>query len=138
MNEIINQSESYIRILSTLIAVIVVVELLIRLPIKKKINSLLSVSSKAFNILFNPSISDLWKEKVLPIYSLKIFKTSFLLTFNLLFLLTIFLTISSITTIYYSNNFDETIKLVTNLHIQLFSIICGAIYFSIRTFLSNG
>lgn len=50
------------------------VEILLRLPLSVVLKRFLIISSKAKRVIRSPKISDHWKERILPIYAIELFK----------------------------------------------------------------
>ena len=70
---------------------VLVVELCIRSNYINLIYLIIKKSKKAINLIFNNKISDHWKEKIIPLYSLDIFKLSFQILLIFLSMVFIFL-----------------------------------------------
>jgi len=64
--------------------------LLSRLPISNEVNTLYRTSMKAVRIIRTSNISDHWKERVIPIYSVRILLGSLKLAISLIAILLIF------------------------------------------------
>lgn len=88
--------------LLTLLVCISSVEILIQLKFLSILGSILKSIKKVIHILPEASISDHWKEKVLPTYSLIIMKHSIQMFLILLFILSVFLVVD-----YFINGFLE-------------------------------
>jgi len=71
-------------------ATLVACEFILLLPFKKKFLGIVINSKKAKSVLLSKKISDNWKEKVLPVYAIKIFTASFSLLFLIFICLTPF------------------------------------------------
>ena len=76
--------------IALIICCIVSVEFFVRSDFKLSLFSLKVVSQKAFKIIKSDSISDCWKEKIIPIYAISMFKYSIKLFFILVFIFIIF------------------------------------------------
>ncbi len=74
-----------------LLICILSVEILIRLNFLSHLELILSVTKKVTHIIPQNSISDHWKEKIVPAYALRIMKSSLQILLILLFVLSIFL-----------------------------------------------
>ncbi len=94
--------------LASVVICICGVELLIRAPLYDSLQSLLHYARKSSQVIASSRISDHWKEKVLPTYSLKVFQGTlklfaiFVVVFGLLFVLSLgldFLFLSGETTL---------------------------------------
>jgi hypothetical protein len=59
-----------------IICCMVSVELFIRSNFKLTVSSLMAVSQKAIKIIKSKNISDHWKEKIIPLYAISMFKYS--------------------------------------------------------------
>lgn len=81
--------------LTSIVICICGVELLIRAPLYDSLQTLLRYARKSSQVIASSRISDHWKEKVLPTYSLKVFQGSlklfviFLVVFGLLLLVSL-------------------------------------------------
>lgn len=67
------------------------VEIFIKFNFFTIIDSIFKIYKKVINILPNKNISDHWKEKVIPVYALKIMKCSLQIFFILLSIISLFL-----------------------------------------------
>ena len=76
--------------LCIIIASIISLEILLRFNILLKFNSIIILINKSVNTILSKIIGDNWKEKVIPIYSLKIMKFSLQIIFVLLLIAVIF------------------------------------------------
>jgi len=72
------------------------------------VNSLIQLNKKAYQVILNKKVSDNWKEKIIPEYSLKILKISILMILVPIFLFFIFY----LTSLFFNNfqNFIFSIK----------------------------
>lgn len=77
--------------LALILVCILSVEIFIRLNFLLHIDSILKVTKKVTYIILQKKISDHWKEKVIPIYALKIMTSSLQIFFILLFITSLFL-----------------------------------------------
>ena len=68
---------------------IIVIEIILNFKFFYKLNLITKLLNKAIKIITNKKISDHWKEKIIPKYSIKIFRISFLII--LLFSLILFI-----------------------------------------------
>jgi hypothetical protein len=59
-----------------LVVCILSVEIFIRLKFTQALISIIDISYKVFHLILKVSVSDHWKEKVIPAYSLKMIKFS--------------------------------------------------------------
>ncbi len=66
-------------VLVSLPATILVVEAVFASPIIKLVRALAAQSRKSLRLLGNARVSDHWKERILPVYALKIFRDSMLI-----------------------------------------------------------
>ena len=73
-----------------LIVCILSVEVFIRLNFLSHLNSILIVTKKVTYVIQQNSISDHWKEKVIPSYALKIMKYSLKILLILIFIMSLF------------------------------------------------
>ena len=76
--------------IALIICCIASVELFIRSDFKSSILSIMAFSEKAIKIIKSENISDHWKEKIIPIYAIFMFKYSIKSFFILILILTIF------------------------------------------------
>tara|TARA_B100000131_G_C17705706_1_gene446592 strand:- start:112 stop:468 length:357 start_codon:yes stop_codon:yes gene_type:complete len=53
-------------------------------------NSLIKLNIKAYKIIVNKNVSDNWKEKIIPEYSLRMIKISLAMLLNLVFIILLF------------------------------------------------
>jgi hypothetical protein len=67
------------------------VEVFIRLNFLSHIDTILKVAKRVTYVIPKNNISDHWKEKVIPIYALRIMKYSLQILLILLFIITLFL-----------------------------------------------
>ena len=67
------------------------VEVFIRLNFLSHLDSILKASKKAIYIIPKNNISDHWKEKVIPVYALRIMKYSLQILLTLLLIIFLFL-----------------------------------------------
>ena len=75
------------------------VEVFIRLNLLSHLDSILKVTKKITNVIPKNSISDHWKEKVIPVYALKIMKYSLQILLIFLLIISLFF----ITDFFYNN-----------------------------------
>jgi hypothetical protein len=61
-----------------------------------------TVIQKVVYVIFSRKISDHWKEKILPVYALRIMRYSLQILIILLFIITLFITVN-----YFYNNFGN-------------------------------
>ena len=92
--------------ISLFLICILAIEVLLRLRFSFFLKSMIGDIEKTINIASNPNISDHWKEKFIPAYSLKIIKSSLRI---ILILLLIFLMLA-ITEIFLQNFIDFLIS----------------------------
>ena len=76
--------------LCIIIASIISLEILFRFNLLLKFNSIIILINKSVNTILSKNISDNWKEKVIPTYSLKIMKFSLQIIFLLILIACIF------------------------------------------------
>lgn len=98
------------------------VEIFIRSNFLSILNLIIKFTKKANYVITNNSISDHWKEKAIPAYSLKIMKSSLQILLLLLFMFFLFF-ISD----YFINNFLEFISSITGI-IESILIAFGYVY----------
>ncbi len=67
------------------------VEVFIRLNFLSYLDSFLRVTKRVTYVIPNNNISDHWKEKIIPVYALRIMKYSLQILLILLFIMTLFL-----------------------------------------------
>ena len=107
-----------------LILCIFSVEALIRSNYFKLINSTIKVSKKALFTILNKNISDHWKEKIVPKYSIQMMKYSFQMLSILFFIIFLFFVVDFI--------FDDLIKLTFSLKGIIEAILFSFIYVYLR------
>tara|TARA_Y100000389_G_C17355298_1_gene460721 strand:+ start:182 stop:538 length:357 start_codon:yes stop_codon:yes gene_type:complete len=73
-----------------LLVCILSIEILIRLNFLSFIDSILKETRKVTNVISQDNISDHWKEKVIPVYALRIMKYSIQISFVLLVIISFF------------------------------------------------
>jgi len=61
------------------IATLIACEIAIQAPLRSALGELLNLIQRSYKTIKSSKISDHWKETILPIYSLRMFKASFLL-----------------------------------------------------------
>tara|TARA_B100001250_G_scaffold114528_1_gene96967 strand:+ start:2619 stop:2975 length:357 start_codon:yes stop_codon:yes gene_type:complete len=74
-----------------LLVCIISVEVFIKLNFVSRLDSILKIAKKVTYLIPNNNISDHWKEKVIPIYALRIMKFSLQILMILLLLLSFFI-----------------------------------------------
>lgn len=84
------------------------VEVFIRLNFLSYLDSILKVTKKVTYIILQEKISDHWKEKVIPVYALKLMKYSLQILLILLFILSLFFIID----IFINNFLAFTLSLI--------------------------
>ena len=78
-----------------LVLCLLFVEIFIRSNYILLINSTIKVSKKATYVILNKSISDHWKENIIPAYSLQMMKSSFQILLILLLIIYIFIIVDN-------------------------------------------
>ena len=93
-------------ILSSLI--IVSIEVILRSNYIYLLKSLLKINKKVVNLVLNKNISDQWKEKIIPIYSIQMIKFSLSMLLIIFFIILVFFIIN----IFFNefNNFIFSVK----------------------------
>ena len=93
-------------ILSLLI--IVSIEVILRSNYIYLLKSLLKINKKVVNLVLNKNISDQWKEKIIPIYSIQMIKFSLSMLLIIFFIILVFFIIN----IFFNefNNFIFSVK----------------------------
>lgn len=91
-----------------LLVCVLSVEVFIRLNFLSNLDSILKVTKKVTYVIPKNSISDHWKEKVIPAYALKIMKYCLQILLILLLILFLFF----ITDLFYTNFLAFTLSLV--------------------------
>lgn len=81
-------------------------EILIRFNLILKFNSIINLINKSANTIFSKNISDNWKEKVIPAYSLKIMKLSLQIIFVLILIACIFYVVNILNVGFFSYLFS--------------------------------
>ena len=74
-----------------LIICILSVEIILRLNLLLSLDSIINITKRVSHIITQDKISDHWKEKIIPIYALKIMQHSLKILFILLVVLSLFL-----------------------------------------------
>ncbi len=100
------------------------IEVLFRSNYIDLIYSIIKLSKKASYTIFNKNISDHWKEKIIPTYSLQMMKSSILMLLNILLIIFIF--------IFADKFFDSFLKFTFTLKGIIESILFAFIYAYIR------
>lgn len=114
--------------------VVVFVELILFLPVKKRAQQILRISRKAISVMRSPNISDHWKEKALPRYSRELIVSSLLSTFYLVILFLGFVGTYGIFGLLFIGDPNEILGTLSLLEMQLVTVIWGMLY----AFLRNG
>jgi len=112
-----------------LLICILSVEIFVRLNLLSHLDSIHSVTRKVAHIIPQNSISDHWKEKIVPAYALSIMKSSLRILLILLFVLSIFLIAELL--------FNDFFKHVLSLIGVLESLAFASGYIFIRKFFLN-
>jgi len=112
-----------------LLICILSVEIFIRLNILSHLDSIYSVTRKVTHIITQNSISDHWKEKIVPAYALSIMKSSLQILLILLFVLSVFLIAELL--------LNDFFKLVLSLIGALESLAFASGYIFIKKFFLN-
>ena len=113
-------------------AVIAVVELMARLPLKTAVDGLLLYIPKAVHLITSSKISDHWKEKVIPVYAGKILRASLLLAFWMMLLLSVFGGLfGAVGFLVYGDIDTVWVKFLT-ISTQLMALIIGGLYWKLR------
>ena len=112
-----------------LILIIISIEIIIKSNYIFLFKSLIKIILKAKNIIFNKYVSDHWKEKIIPEYSLQMLKISFsmLLIFSLIVLL--FLVTDKF--------FSELLEFIFSIRGIILSILFGFSYIYLKNLLEN-
>jgi len=66
------------------IATLIACEIAIHAPFRSTLGELLNLMQRSYKTIKSSKVSDHWKETILPIYSLRMFKASFLLIYLIL------------------------------------------------------
>ena len=93
------------------------VEVFIRLNFLSHLDSILKVTKKVTHVIPQSNISDHWKEKVIPKYSLRIMKYSL----NILLILLLILSFFFIVDLFYNNFLVFTISLIGIIESMVFA-----------------
>jgi len=123
--------------LCVLPGVIVFVELIRLLPVTKHAYRILGVVQKALSVLKTPSISDHWKEKVLPCYSRQLIMSSIVSIFFLVILFLGFAGAYCVFGLFFIGDPYEVIGTFTLLETQIIAVILGIIYAFFRNRISR-
>ncbi len=127
-------------ILSTMPAivpsVILFVELFCWLPVTDHLKAIKSYSSRAVTVIHSKKISDHWKEKVLPAYSLKIMASSLSFGFYLLLLLVAFVFVYIMISFLLCGRLSIAVASVYRPEIQVAAAVVGLLYAVLRKRLS--
>ena len=110
--------------IALIICCMVSVELLIRSNVKLIFSSLVTIFEKAIKVIKSDNISDCWKEKIIPIYAISMFKYSIKSFFILVFIFIIFFLPSS----FLDNFFYFSISIIGIIE----SIVLCVAYFKVR------
>ena len=98
------------------------VEVFIRLNFLSHLDSILKVTKKVTNIIPKNNISDHWKEKVIPVYALRIMKYSLQILLILLLIISLFFIVG-----FFLNDFlASTLSLVGIIESMVFAF--GYVY----------
>lgn len=100
-----------------LLVCILSVEVFIKLNFLSHLDSILKVTKKVTYVIPQSSISDHWKEKVIPIYALRIMKYSLQILMILLLILSFFF----IADLFYNNFLAFTISLIGIIESMVFA-----------------
>ena len=114
-------------ILTTILAV-VLVELVVRLPLKSIISDVKTVSQKAVKLIRSQLISDHWKEKALLAYSGALLKSTLKLASVLIAIVVLAITVITIFNLVGLN----IISFLTSMTGIVFSVIVAIAYVSLR------
>ena len=112
-----------------LLICILSVEIFARLNILSHLDSILTVIRKVTHIILENSISDHWKEKIVPMYALSMMKSSLRILLILLFVLFVFL----IAELLFNDFFNHALSLIGAIE----SLAFASGYIFIRKFFSN-
>ncbi len=112
----------FIYLPSIVVSVIAVVELLFRLPFASHVNQVRNISSKAIHTVTSSKVSDRWKEKVLPVYSFKIFCSSIMFGIYLVAAFSVFVFIYALVGLVFFDTFHDSVKSLYQWEIE--GIIC--------------
>ena len=112
-----------------LLNVIIIFEIIHKSNYFYLINSLIKFSKKASKIILDKKISDHWKEKIIPNYSLKMLKVSM----SMLLILTISIVIIYLTGLIY----DDFLPFVLTIKGIITSFIFAYCYFFLKNFLNE-
>ncbi len=85
---------------------VIAVEIIIRSRILHQVTTITSTAKRAVSVMASKRISDHWKEKVLPKYSLKIMRASVTMLGIFLAIIAVFFLIFSIRTSFYDFTFS--------------------------------
>ena len=104
--------------------ILISIELLIKFNYLNYVKTLIILTKKATSLIINKKISDHWKEKIIPIYSYKMMKYSFLMLIIIfLIILLFFITV---------NYFDYFLEFIFSFKGILGSILISFSYLYFR------
>lgn len=114
-------------------AVVCVVELMVRLPLRASMNGLTHYPPKALHLILSSKISDHWKEKVLPVYAGKIMRASLVLALGMGLLLFVFVALFFVCgMLRYSGDISRVWDALLTLSTQCLALIIGGLYWAFR------
>ena len=100
------------------------IEIIIRLKYGFLLNSLIMLSKKSMKVILNKNLSDHWKEKILPTYSLQMMNLSFSMLLILFIIILPFFVIALI--------FDDFLDFVISLKGIMASLLLAFCYLYIK------
>lgn len=118
--------------LCSLPGVITFIELLLRLPLRKRVSELAAASNKAIHVIRSPSISDHWKEKAVPRYARQTMALSISLTFYLIVLFMVFSVVFCLMGLVFLGSLREVLELTYNPVTLVLTVFLGTFYALLR------
>ena len=116
------------QILILFVGIILTNEIIFRINLPKRFFILTKLISKLLKLLRSSFISNIWKEKVIPIYSLRLLVYSFVSLIIILFISFPFL--GSIFLI--ANDYEKFLEVILDPTILIFTLTVSIIYMSLR------
>ncbi|WP_321491548.1 sulfotransferase [uncultured Desulfobacter sp.] len=131
--------ENLLKYLPSIVAsAIVFVELFYRLPFAWQVKQVREISLKSIHTVTSSKISDHWKEKVLPVYSLKIFCSSILFGIYLVAAFSVFVFIYGLVGLIFFDTFNDSVASLYQWRVEGIICIVGIGYALLRKRMGGG
>jgi len=107
------------------------------LPFGAELTRIKTVAMKSFAVIGSSSISDHWKERVVPRYSLLLIRSTFLLGFYLLLCVTVFAVSYLAVCSLLSYDLEQSLPLLVKAETQVSALLVSLLYFALRSGVSR-